>query len=399
LVVAQKQLVVLANNLAPSFRAYFNNLAAQPDSPIEIIPSSIGVFNGNHYELETNQEAFAELWYQKPPKEGTPAWADYIAAFEEHKNKIAGQHIIFIQSMAGNVGRHIEETAAFATICEEFGVGSWEIFETYAPYGRQDKLDEGRIGSLQGKYYPIRLKRDGWSKITALECHSDKAQSYYTDKEVFGPNNAVFLSPAGLYAGDLKARGFTPENTAILAPDGADKLGDAGQRRAHDVGRIFYDAASFTPEEDDKLFPKLLKKRSPEEKAGTNSTVLTWDKGDVTGKRCVIVDDVGDSLGTVCDAAKLLREHGAASVDVYLSYQGGDTGRLEEALFKKNFNGQALIDHVTFLDACPVINKHVANLAGMTHDDGSLKYPDVHDRVSIMTCAPLFAQQIQKMQP
>jgi phosphoribosylpyrophosphate synthetase len=381
-VAAEKQLVILGSNLGTAFRAYFNRLAAQPDSNIELLPPSIGAFNGNR--PRANQEAFAELWYKAPPED-----------YEAHTGRIEGRPITVIQSLGGASGMHIEELMAIRSLLTEHKAGPVTAFLPYAPYGRQDKLEPGRIGSIQGKHFPIRLARD-FAKIATVEMHSKQAEEFYFAPEAFGPGNSIFLSSTPLFADDLKKRGFTPENTVILAPDGADKPGDAGQRRAHALAAAFHGVAGVPAERENKWLAKLSKVRTPGAVAGTNDAVLTWDeKNDVAGKRCVIVDDVGDSLGTILDTARLLAAHGALSVDVYLSHQGGDEDRLEERILKNKINGQPVINSVTFTDTIPGIEDQIEILAGLKHDDRSLKYPDIHDRLHVLTTAPLFAQLLK----
>ncbi len=389
--MAAKQLLILAPNLTPSFKAYFNQLAANPANGLEIIPASIGVFNGDH--PDATEEAFCEFWYGAPPEE-FDAHVAKLQKTEDHESP----PVIVIQSLSGNSGRHIQELEAIHSTLDEHGhTGPRKVMAPYIPYVRQDKLDKGRVGSRMGKRFPKQLYNSGFEEITTLEVHSRKAEEYIS--QAFR-GRANLLSSTSLFADDLRARGLTPENTVILAPDGADKPGDAGQRRAHELAAEFHRVAEVPTDKEYEWLAKLYKVRTPGKEAGTNSAVLTWDdKNNVAGKHCVIVDDVGDSLGTAADTAKLLLEHGALSVDVYLSHQGRNSESLENKVLRNKFNGRNVIDHITFTDSCPGIERHIAALAAKTHGDGAPKYPDVRDRIRVLSTAPMFGAAILNAQP
>lgn len=399
--MAAKQLLILAPNLTPSFKAYFNQLAAAPANGLEIIPTSIGVFNGDH--PDATEEAFAEFWYE-PPTDDPAEQRQRLERYEEHLAIIQGKDgepsppVIVIQSLSGNSGRHIQELEAIHSTLDEHGhTGPRKIVAPYMPYVRQDRVEKGRVGSQMGKRFPKQLHNSGFEEITTLEVHSRKAEEYIT--QAF-KGRANLLSSTKLFADDLRARGFTPENTIILAPDGANKQGDAGQRRARELTAEFHNVASVPPEMKYKWMAMLSKVRTPGAEAGTSTTKLTWDdQNDVAGKHCVIVDDVGDSLGTAADTARLLLEHGALSVDVYLSHQGRNSESLENKVLRNKFNGRNVIDHITFTDSCPGVERHIATLAAKAHGDGAPKYPDARDRIRVLSTAPMFGATILNTQP
>lgn len=399
--MAQKQLVILAPNLTPSFKAYFNQLAADPASGLEIIPTSIGVFNGDH--PDATEEAFAEFWYE-PPTDDADEQRRRLERYQEHLAILQGKDdepsppVIVIQSLSGNSGRHIQELEAIHSTLDEHGhTGPRKIVVPYIAYPRQDHKEIGRVGSRMGKRFPKQLHASGFEEITTLEVHSEESQGFIHDAF---HGKAHFLSSTKLFADDLRARGFTPENTIILAPDGANKQGDAGQRRARELTAEFHNVASVPPEMKYKWMAMLSKERKSGKEAGTSTTKLEWDdKNDVAGKHCVIVDDVGDSLGTAADTAKLLLEHGALSVDVYLSHQGRNAESLENKVLRNKFNNRNVIEHITFTDSCPGIERHIAALAAKAHGDGALKYPDARDRIRVLSTAPMFGAAILNTQP
>ena len=72
--------------------------------------------------------------------------------------------------------------------------------------------------------------------------------------------------------------------------------------------------------------------------------------GDVTGKTCIIVDDICDTAGTLCKAAEVLKEHGATEVHAYISH-GVMSGPAVERVTNSVMKSLVLTDTIQPTDA------------------------------------------------
>jgi ribose-phosphate pyrophosphokinase len=109
---------------------------------------------------------------------------------------------------------------------------------------------------------------------------------------------------------------FTPENTVMVSPD----VGGVVRARAM-AKKINTDLA-------------IIDKRR--EKAGTSEVMNII--GDVEGKDCVMVDDIVDSAGTLCNAAVALKNAGAKSIHAYIVHgvlSGGAVARVSASPIEK----------------------------------------------------------------
>jgi ribose-phosphate pyrophosphokinase len=91
---------------------------------------------------------------------------------------------------------------------------------------------------------------------------------------------------------------YDPEELLIVSPDVGGVARARGMAKRHDVGLAIVD-----------------KRR---ERAGVSEVMNVI--GDVTGRRCILVDDIVDSAGTLCNAAKALLDAGATSASAYVTH-------------------------------------------------------------------------------
>jgi phosphoribosylpyrophosphate synthetase len=357
-------LVVLGDNLSPSFTAYFNARAQDQSSGLEILPARMTVFN--HDRPFATHEPRAELC---PPG----AQAEYDA----YKAKLKDQPVAVIQSLSGETGQNFMKLLTTIRTLKAHGAGKITVGLPYFP-GRQDRAfaEEGRMASLLAEDIPFFLKAAGADRIIISEMHSRAGEDFC--RAAFDESNTVFLSSMPLFRDELTVSGLEAGDIICGAPDGANKPGDAGLKRAYDLAYSIHQAPAFAPEEEPKKIFKLEKNR-----VGLKSPDIKFISGDVAGKTCVMVDDMGDSCGTLRKGAQALAGEKAADIRVFLTHWMGDLASLQTTLNDTRTDGTPLIGHLTLTDTAPGIEDDVAKL------DESLR-----GRVSVLSTAPLFEQAI-----
>ena len=169
------------------------------------------------------------------------------------------------------------------------GAGSVSVIMPYLPYSRSDKNDHIRQ-SIAAKLLADVLTIAGINKLMTIDLHNNSIQGFYNVPVIHLLSNRIFLD----YIKDLKL-----DNLCFVAPDhGATK-------------RTLSMAKNFP----DSTFAVIDKKRNkPNEIA--SMTLLN----SVEGKNVIIVDDLGDTMNTICKGANLVMKNGALSVRAVLTH-------------------------------------------------------------------------------
>ena len=159
----------------------------------------------------------------------------------------------------------------------------------YFGYARQDRKTDGRT-PISAKLVANLISTAGADRVLTMDLHAGQIQGFFdipTDNMVAGP---VILD-------DIRAR-YNGDKLMVVSPD------VGGVVRARGLAkRLGCDLA-------------IVDKRRPE--AGTSEVMNII--GDVKGRRCIMVDDICDSGGTLCNAAAALKDAGATDVSAYVTH-------------------------------------------------------------------------------
>lgn len=158
----------------------------------------------------------------------------------------------------------------------------------YFGYSRQDRKDKPRV-AIAAKLVANLLQAAGVNRIMTMDLHADQIQGFFDIPMDHLKSEAIFFS-------DLEQQDLS--NAIFAAPD----VGSTKRARAYaqhfGVGMVICDK---------------YRKRANEV---AEMTVI----GEVQGKDIIIVDDICDTAGTLCSAAKALTDKGAASVRAYCTH-------------------------------------------------------------------------------
>ena len=152
----------------------------------------------------------------------------------------------------------------------------------YFGWARQDRKDRPRV-SIGAKMVANLLGAAGCDRVMTADLHADQIQGFFDF-----PVDHIYASP--LFLNYL--RGLKLENISIAAPD----MG--GAKRANAYSRI--------------LGCPLIVCHKSRERANVVGSMTAI--GEVEGKNVIIIDDMVDTAGTLCKAAKMLKEKGALTV-------------------------------------------------------------------------------------
>jgi ribose-phosphate pyrophosphokinase len=154
----------------------------------------------------------------------------------------------------------------------------------YYGYGRQDKKIKPRE-PVTARLVADLIQEAGASRVVCVDLHAGQIQGFFRI-----PMDHLYAGP--LVADHLRESGFCDGNTCVVSPD------VGGVPRARALAEML------------KTSIAIIAKRRPE----PNKVEIMEIIGDVNGKRCVMIDDMIDTGGSIVSGAQALMERGAASV-------------------------------------------------------------------------------------
>lgn len=242
--------------------------------------------------------------------------------------------VFFVQST--NSSDNIVETLLVIDAAKRAGCKSFTLVAPFQSYSRQDKTDHLR-SSIGSKMLADVLTAAGMSRIITIDLHASAIQGFYNVPVIHLNGNKIFID----YIKEHQI-----EDLTIVAPD------QGAVKRASDFCKAFPDAT----------FAMINKKRVKPNEIHSMELV-----GDVTGRNVVIVDDMADTLGTMCKAAELLMNSGAKSVRCIATH-GVLSGKAFENLDNSVMEEVLVSDTIPYLQVKPLPKKlkyiSCANLIG-----------------------------------
>jgi len=214
----------------------------------------------------------------------------------------------------------------------------------YFGYARQDRKTGGRT-PISAKLVANLITRAGADRVLTMDLHAGQIQGFFdipTDN----------LLPARRMADDIKGHYRKTDDLMIVSPD----VGGVVRARAL-ASRLGADLA-------------IVDKR----RSGPGQSEVMNIIGDVTGRRCILYDDIVDSAGTLCNAAKALMDHGATEVSAYVTHgvlSGGAVERVNASVLKELVvtdsieasDGVGASDKVRVVSCAPLIGEAIRRIA------------------------------------
>ncbi len=210
--------------------------------------------------------------------------------FVEINENVRGEDVFVIQSTSYPANDHIMELLVCLDALKRASARRVTAVIPYFGYARQDRKMGSRT-PITAKLVANVITASGANRVLTVDLHAGQIQGFFDI-----PLDHLYAAPVIIT--DIKKHYTKPENIMIVSPD------VGGVVRARTIAnRIGADLA-------------IVDKRR--EKAG-HSEVMNII-GDVSGRDCILFDDIVDSAGTLCNAAAALMEAGASSVAAYVTH-------------------------------------------------------------------------------
>jgi ribose-phosphate pyrophosphokinase len=211
--------------------------------------------------------------------------------FVEVYENVRGEDMFIIQSTSNPANDNLMELLIIADALRRSSAARITAVIPYFGYARQDRRTKART-PISAKLVANLIAEAGIERVLTLDLHATQIQGFFDI-----PVDNLYASP--VFALDIEHQ-FKDQmdDLMVVSPD------VGGVARARELAKRINAPLSIVDKRREK----------PGEIA--EMTVI----GDVNGKTCIIVDDMVDTAGTLCNAADALKEHGAVSVAAYITH-------------------------------------------------------------------------------
>jgi ribose-phosphate pyrophosphokinase len=223
-----------------------------------------------------------------------------MEVFVEIQENVRGEDVFVIQPTSYPANDHLMELLVTLDALKRSSARRVTAVIPYYGYARQDRKTSSR-SPISAKLVANLITAAGANRVLTLDLHAAQIQGFFDI-----PVDNLYASP--VLVKDIK-EAHTGHDLVIVSPD------VGGVLRARDIARrLDIDLA-------------IIDKRR--ERAGVSEVMNII--GDVSGRHCVLVDDIVDSAGTLCNAATALIDAGAKAVYAYCTHgvlSGGAVARV-----------------------------------------------------------------------
>ena len=223
-----------------------------------------------------------------------------MEVFVEINENVRGEDVFIIQSTSYPANDNLMELLVAIDALRRASARRITAVLPYYGYARQDRKSGGRT-PISAKLVANLITVAGANRVLTLDLHAGQIQGFFDI-----PTDNLYAAP--VLTKDIQQR-FTGRDLVVVSPD----VGGVVRARAV-AKRLDADLA-------------IIDKRR--ERAGVSEVMNII--GDVRDQRCILVDDIVDSAGTLCNAAVALMEAGAKSVSAYVTQgvlSGGAVARV-----------------------------------------------------------------------
>ena len=252
--------------------------------------------------------------------------------FVEINENIRGKNIFIIQSTSMPANDHLMELLITIDALKRASAQTVTAGIPYFGYARQDRKVGPRT-PISAKLVADILTTAGIDRLLTIDLHAGQIQGFFDI-----PVDNLFAAP--VITKDIK-KNYNNKDIVVISPD------VGGVVRARGIAkRIDGDLA-------------IVDKRRDKANVSEVMNII----GDINGRDCIIVDDIVDTAGTLCNAAEALIEAGAKSVSAYITH-GVLSGPAVERIKNSKLNELVITDSIAptklILDAS---NIRILNLA------------------------------------
>jgi len=250
-------------------------------------PESITVFSGNAHPALA--QSIAHHLHVPLGKISVGRFSDGEVKLEILEN-IRGRDVFLIQPTCPPGNENLMELLVMADACQRASAARITALIPYFGFARQDRRPRASRVPITAKLVAKLIASAGIDRVLTVDLHADQIQGFF---DIAVDN--LYASPVLL--GDAWKQKYP--DMVVVSPD------VGGVVRARALAKRLDDADLV-----------IIDKRRPQ----ANMTEVMNVIGSVDGKTCVMIDDLVDTAGTLCEAGKILKNQGAVRVVAYITH-------------------------------------------------------------------------------
>jgi ribose-phosphate pyrophosphokinase len=230
-----------------------------------------------------------------------------MEVFVEIQENVRGEDVFIIQSTSFPANDNLMELLIIIDALRRASARRITAVMPYFGYARQDRKPGPRT-PISAKLVANMIERAGADRVLTLDLHAGQIQGFFDI-----PTDNLFAGP--VMVRDIRER-FDGANLTVISPD------VGGVVRARGLAK--------------RIGAPLAIVDKRRERAGESEVMNII--GDVRGRSCILVDDIVDSGGTLCNAAEALLQEGATDVCAYITHgvlSGGAVARITASKLKE----------------------------------------------------------------
>ena len=262
--------------------------------------------------------------------------------FVEILENVRGEDIFVIQSISYPANDNLMELLITIDALKRGSAKRITAVIPYFGYARQDRKTGPRT-PITAKLVANLITNAGADRVLTLDLHAGQIQGFFDI-----PTDNLYSSP--IFIRDIKKK-FKGEKITFISPD------VGGITRAREI------AAQLKSE-----IAIIDKRRGDPGKSEVMNII-----GDIKNKTCIIIDDIVDTAGTLCNAAKSIKNKGAKSVSAYITH------------------GVLSAEAVAKISKSPIKNLVITNSIELTQS------VETSEKIQSLTIAPLLGEAIKRI--
>jgi len=226
----------------------------------------------------------------------TPLGRAYVGRFSDGEinvelmENVRGRDVFILQSTCPPANDSLMELLVMVDACRRASAARITAVVPYFGYSRQDRRPRATRSAITAKLVANMVSSAGVNRLLTVDLHSDQIQGFFDI-----PVDNVYASPVLL--GDAWRQAY--KEMIVVSPD----VGGVARARA------------FAKRLDDTELA-IIDKRRPRPNESKVMNII----GDVEGRTCILIDDMVDTAGTLCQAAQALKDEGAVKVVAYITH-------------------------------------------------------------------------------
>ncbi len=262
---------------------------------------------------------------------------------EAHEN-VRGEDVFVVQSTSFPANDNLMELLICIDALKRASARRITAVVPYFGYARQDRKPGPRT-PISAKLVANLITHAGADRVLAVDLHAGQIQGFFDI-----PTDNLYAAP--VMAADIQAR-YGDQDLMVVSPD---------------VGGVVR-ARALAKRLDNAPLAIVDKRRDRPGESEVMNII-----GDVQGRHCILIDDIVDSGGTLCNAAQALLDQGASSVAAYITHgvlSGSAVARVDKSALKELVITDSIratddavdSDRIRILTIAPLIGEAVRRIA------------------------------------